>query len=119
MIVKNKKQQIPGCKPNKNDKGKNICYNPPANSVQEIAKLGKCDIDCKLNKDCEVRIEEKSLQLISLTIWLLTSPILLQTGMNCMNREARQNRSVPGCKTTNKEKGKNMCYIAEAELVAS
>jgi hypothetical protein len=68
MVVRNKKQKIPGCKPPGRDKGKNICYDNPATSVQENAKLGKCDIDCNHNDDCEVRIKESSIDFLDHTL---------------------------------------------------
>jgi hypothetical protein len=48
----------------------------------------------------------------------LTSPILLQTGMNCMARERNKNKKVPGCTKRNEESGFNLCYRAARDELA-
>jgi hypothetical protein len=69
MFVKKMRQQIPGCQPPGRDKGKNICYNPSANSAQENVKLGKeCDIGCTGHHDCDVRIKESSIDSLDRTL---------------------------------------------------
>jgi hypothetical protein len=57
---KGKNKSVPGCETKKEEKGKNMCYNPVQPELQPKLqpgiqpKLGLCDVDCDIDSDCKV-----------------------------------------------------------------
>jgi hypothetical protein len=68
MVVQNKKQKVPGCRPKGKHRGKNMCYDPDPDPfpipAQENGKLGECAIGCTNKHDCDVRIKESSIDVL-------------------------------------------------------